>query len=124
MIKANLTGLGTASQLATVMAGTVTTNLTATGSSQATALLVSDDINVLTTTASSTGVILRANLSAGDSQMVVNYGLQTLSVYPPGTGKIQNGTASAAFSVATLKTAIFTSVDGGANGSFSANLSA
>lgn len=125
MMKHRYTGLGTATQLATVMAaGTVTNSLTGAGTNQATALAITDDINIFTTTASSTGCILRTDLGPGDVQIVVNYGAQTLSVYPPGTGKIQNGSASAAFSVAPNKAAMFICHDGGPNASLSAILSA
>lgn len=123
-IKSKLTGLGTAPFLANVTVGTLTTSLTATGSAQGDALAITDDINVFTTVASSTGAKLRGDLTAGDTQTVVNYGAQTLAVYPPGTGKIQNGSASAAFSVATVKVATFICLDGGTNASFAAILTA
>jgi hypothetical protein len=123
-IKSKLTGTGIAPVTATQIAGTVTNTLTATGSTQGTALAITDDINICTTVAASTGVLLRNDLSAGDVQIVANYGANTLSVYPPGTGKINNGSASAAHSVAANKVAYYTCIDGGSNASFLANLTA
>ena len=114
--KAFLTGSGVAGQAAQRIVGGVTgsstAGLTATGSTQATALPISDDINVVTTAAASTGVILRNDLSQGDSQAVVNYGANTLAVYPPVGGKINNAAANAASNLATLKAGVFVSIDG------------
>lgn len=110
-IKAKLTGSGTAPLAALNITGTVTTSLTSTGSTQATALLITDDINVVTTTASSTGVRLFEGLSAGDRQEVVNYGANALAVYPPVGGKINNGTLNASVSLAANKAGRFTCID-------------
>lgn len=111
-IAKKLIGLGLPWGTAAGVVGNVDNNLTAAGSTQATALLVSNDINVVTTTAASTGVILRSDLSAGDSQEVVNYGASTLTVYPPVGGKINNGSANAGVSVAANTSALYTSIDG------------
>lgn len=81
--------------------------LTATGSSQATALQLSTNCNEVTTTAASTGVLLPGNMVPSDEVVVANYGAQTLSVYPPVGEAISNGATNAAFSVATNKTAYF-----------------
>lgn len=123
-IVARLTGSGLAPAAARHITGVLDTTLTATGTNQATALAIYKEFNHFTTVASSTGCILRADLNAGDSMVTSNYGAQTLSVYPPGTGAIQNGSASAAFSVAANKVAKFICLDGGANASFAAILSA
>lgn len=120
MQKARLTGLGIAAPLATFMAGgTVTNTLTATGSASTDALLVTDDINIFTTTASSTGAILPPGnatvpvLQAGDCIVIANHGAQTLKVYPPAGFKLNNGTATTgSLNVATLKTGIFICIDG------------
>lgn len=111
MIKANLTGSGLAAQAAINLVGSVANNLTAAGSTQATALLVSADVNVVTTAASSTGVILPSTLSAGDFLEVVNYGANTITVYPPVGGKINNGTLNAGKTVTANSNAIFTCID-------------
>lgn len=120
----NLMGAGISGLASRAIIGGVTNNLTATGSAQTDALAVYTSNNVFTTTASSTGAILRSDMQPGDYQRIANYGAQTLSVYPPGTGKIQNGSASAAFSVAANKSCTFVCIDGGANASFFAQLSA
>lgn len=120
MQKARLSGLGVATQLATFMAGgTVTNTLTATGSASTDALLVTDDINIFTTTASSTGAILPPGngtvpvLGAGDAIVIANHGANTLKVYPPAGFKLNNGTATTgSLNVATLKTGIFFCIDG------------
>ena len=110
-IKQKLTGSGAAPQLAQVITGTKTTGITATGSTQGTAQLISDDWNVITTAAASTGVLLRSDLSQGDSQVVVNYGANSVTVYPPVGGAINNGSANAGVAVAANGNAIFTCLD-------------
>jgi hypothetical protein len=114
MIKSKLMGLGTAGGLASVEAGTVTSGLTAAGTNQATALLMDmNDSQQVTTTGSSTGVIFSATgYSGGDSVVVVNHGANTLSVYPATGGKIGNAAANAAFTIVTLKSVQFWSING------------
>lgn len=112
-IKSKLTGVGTAPAQAQNITGTLVNSLTAAGSSQGTALaLGNDDYNIVTTTAASTGVILPATLSASDEMWVVNYGANTLSVYPPVGGKINNGSTNAAVSISANKNASFICIDG------------
>lgn len=112
-IKAKLTGTGTAPANALVTVGTVANSLTAAGSSQTDAYALGmDDYNVFTTVASSTGARLPSTLSAGDEIQVVNYGANTLSVYPPTGGKINNGSANAAVSITANKSANFVTIDG------------
>ncbi len=86
--------------------------LTATGSSQGTALALPNDFNIFTTVASSTGCILPSTASPTDEITIVNHGANTLSVYPPTGGKIANGSVNAAFSVAANKTAFVLCLDG------------
>lgn len=128
-IKKNAIGLGTPGQTAGALIGGVANNITATGSSQATAALLSmTSNNVVTVGAGSTGVILPPGNGAGDQLQggdwirVSNYvSGNAINVYPPLGGKIQNGSLNAAFSVGALKTAEFTCIDGL---NFFANLSA
>jgi len=113
----NLMGLGTSGALAQASCtGMLQNNLTALGSSQATALLAPSDFMVFTTVAASTGVILPAALNGaanpGDYYTVVNHGANSLSVYPPVGGKISTGAANAAFAVASGKTAFLVCIDG------------
>ena len=103
-------GAGVPPLVATMINGTASDNLTATGNSQGTALLCPSDVNVFTTVAASTGCILpgsAAPAAPGDEIVVTNLGANALSVYPQTGGAIQTGAANAAFSVATAKTAKF-----------------
>ena len=112
-ITRNLIGSGFSGSATQAIVGNPTVGLTATGNSLATALAAPSDFLVFSTTAASTGVRLPAFTAAtgpayGDVFTVVNDGASTLSVYPgTAAGKIQNGSAGAAFSVATNKVAHF-----------------
>jgi hypothetical protein len=117
---ANLMGTGSSGAAAQAAVGMPSVNLTATGNSQGTALALPSDFNVFTTVAASTGAILPTSRT-GDWLTVVNHGANTLSVYPPTGGKIANGSANAAFSVAANKTAQFQCID---SINFAASLSA
>lgn len=105
-----LMGLGTAAALAAQIAGDITAGITAAGSTQATATPIYSDVNVVSTTAASTGVLLPSNRSAGDTVEVTNLGANALSVYPPTGGNIGTGAANAAFSIPVSKSAIFRQV--------------
>lgn len=78
--------------------------LTATGSTQVTALVLTGNYAVFGTVASSTGAILPAG---NEPFIVINGGVNALSMYPPVGGAINGGTANAAFSVTAGKTALF-----------------
>jgi hypothetical protein len=111
----NLMGTGSSPLNAQASAtGILSNSLTAAGNSQGTALAAPSDFMVFTTVSASTGVILPANPGAqpGDYYTIVNHGAQTLSVYPPSGGKIANGSANAAFSVLSTKTAFLVCIDG------------
>lgn len=105
----NLMGAGCPALQAQASVGIFSGALTATGtSSQANSLALPSDFNVITTCAANTGVRLPAvGVNPGDTYIVVNHGLSTLSVFPAVGGTIAAGSANAAFSVATLKTATF-----------------
>jgi hypothetical protein len=112
-IKQKLTGVGTAPAQTQNIVGTMANTLAAAGSTQGTATaLGNDDYNIFTTVAASTGAILPSNLSASDEMWVANYGANSLSVYPPTGGKINNGSANAAVAVAAGKNASFICIDG------------
>lgn len=85
---------------AAAIAGTVANSLTATGSTQATALALPADVNRFTTAAASTGTILPA-MNPGDQVEIFNGGANALSVYPPVGGAINAVAANGAYSVAT-----------------------
>jgi hypothetical protein len=108
----NLMGTGCPAQQSQASVGIVSNGLTATGSSLATALMAPSDFMVFSTVPASTGVALPADatraISPADSYIAVNHGANSLSVYPgTASGKIANGSAGAAFSVAATKTATF-----------------
>jgi hypothetical protein len=114
MQKIKYTGLGIASQTANVMAaGTVSNTLTATGSSsQANSYAVTDDVSVFTTAASNSGARLPSTSNAGDVFIIANYDANTMLIYPPTGGKINNGSANASINCTTLKTVMCISIDG------------
>ena len=66
----------------------VTTGITAAGTNQSTATLLSVGYNKVSTVASGTGVILPSNPVVGASVTVDNYGANTLEVYPQTGGTI------------------------------------
>jgi len=86
--------------------GTTALGLTATGASQATALSAPAATNVFSTVAASTGVILNPG-SPGDVIDFYNGGANSLSVYPPVGGVINNLAANTAVAIATLKSGKF-----------------
>lgn len=124
-IKTDITSQGFTNVQAQAIAGSIATGLTALGSTQATAAVCEGSVNVFSTVAASTGVVLGAPipavigspvaaqhalsiLSAGDSVLIANHGANTLSVYPPVGGKIDNGTANTAVTVAVNTAKRFT----------------
>ncbi len=98
MLLRNLMGSGAPPQMASVMAGDITDNQTATGTTQATALVTGTAIIRCTTVASGTGVILNNGIR-GDSQVIVNDGASTLLVYPPVGHTIEANGTNIPFSV-------------------------
>ena len=115
-------GAGMAAAAARAISGGVSDNLIAAGNSQATALPLYGDTNVVTTAPASSGVLLPTNMHSGDEVQVANLGANSLSVYPPVGGAINTGAANAAFAVGAGKVAVFTARTGGLN--WIANLSA
>ena len=114
-LKQAVMAAGQSAQQATAQQGFLSSSLTALGNSQGTALLLPTDFNVFGTVAGSTGALLPLavdNTTIGivqptDTIIVVNHGASSLSVYPQVGGKIANGSANAAFAVASNKTATF-----------------
>jgi len=91
---------GLSAVAARAIQGTVANNLTATGSTQATALALPADICKFTTVAASTGAIIPPS-NPTDSGTVYNGGANALSLYPPVGGTINGLSANAAYSIAT-----------------------
>lgn len=100
MIQGQASGLGPATLQGLV--GTVATGLTGLGSTQATALALPAGTNAFTTVAASTGGILPSG-TAGDEIDVYNGGANSLTVYPPVGGTINNLSANTGLALATLK---------------------
>lgn len=90
---------------ARAIVGDVLSAQTAVGATQATALAIAADNTFISTAAASTGVVLPPG-NQGDMRFIYNGGANTVSVYPPLGGTINNLSANTAFSVATLKSAI------------------
>lgn len=103
-----LMGCGIPALAADHIVGVCTSALTATGSAQTDALLLPSTVCEVTTTAASTGVILPANCSTGDSFTVYNIGASTLTVYPPTGESINAIAANSGYSQATAKVGIYT----------------
>lgn len=78
-------------------------SLTATGSSQTDALVLTSNFNRFGTVGSSTGAVLPAARSQGPV-VIYNGGANALTVYPNGSEKINNTTS---FSVTNAKSAVF-----------------
>jgi len=100
---AELMAGGMPALLANRIGADVATGITAAGSSQATATVLSAGFNLIGTAAASTGVLLPSNT---DSVSLFNGGASPVSVYPP-VGSFMNGVVNAAFTVTNGKTASF-----------------
>lgn len=111
-IPSRLMGTGTPAQQALSICGRVGNNLTAAGTTNANALALSNEINVVTTTAASTGVLL-PRIETGASVFVSNLGAADLLVYP-GTGVQINAltATTGGFTVPTGKSAMFFGASG------------
>lgn len=115
MQKRKMTGLGMAGGLADVQAqGQVQNTQSATGSSsQANSFAIYEDITVFTTAASNSGARLPLGSIAGDSFVIANLDSNTMLIYPPTGGWLNNGTVNTgSISLLTKKVANCISVDG------------
>lgn len=115
MQKIKYTGLGTATGLANVLAaGTVSNTQTATGSSsQANSFAIVDDVTIFTTAASNTGARLPLGSSPGDVFFIANQDSNTMLVFPPTGGALNNGTVNTgSVNLTTKKCSIWISIDG------------
>lgn len=95
---------------AAAVGGDVQTGVTAVGASQATAFALGAAITAISTAAASTGVILPSGAAAGDQLTVYNGGANSVTVYPPVGGTINNLSANTGLAVATLKSGVYTCV--------------
>lgn len=90
--------------------GSAGAGITATGSTQGTAYALGAVNSNVTTTAASTGVILPVATAPGEELRVMNYGANSLSVYPPVGGKVNNGSANAAVALASNTLGLYVAV--------------
>jgi hypothetical protein len=91
---ANIVGSGIPGGTSAFISGTASDLLTATGSTQATALLLPADNSGFGTVAAGTGAILQAG-SPGDEAFVANFGANALLIYPPAGSAINALSANA-----------------------------
>lgn len=88
------------------MVGDMQDNVTAAGTTQATAALIYGDNVIITTAAASSGVIIGGpTFTPGDEMVIFNLGANTVLVYPPLGGIINALSANAGFSIAAGKSA-------------------
>jgi hypothetical protein len=76
----------------------VSASVSAAGTNQATATALTSDVNVITTAASGTGVVL-PTATVGRQVSVVNRGLNAVAIYPAGTAQIDALGASTSISL-------------------------
>jgi hypothetical protein len=89
-------------------AQTITTGITAAGTTLATATQLTAQQNIVTTTPSGTGVALPLSPASGQVVTTKNYGANTLLVYPQAGIKIGGSAAGVAASVPTFSYLILT----------------
>jgi len=106
-----MAGVGMQPEHADAIVGTVVNDATAAGSAQGDAYAIVAEATLFTTVASSTGAVLPADAGPKSEYRVYNGGANALAVYPPSGGKINNGSADAAISVASGKGAVLTRLD-------------
>lgn len=93
-------GGGFSAGQAKALCGGVAGSVSAAGTTQGTATALTASVNYITTAAASSGVIL-PNCEIGDSVKVYNGGANTLTIYPPTSGKINSASTNAGISLAT-----------------------
>jgi len=99
-LSARVMGGGFSAGQAKALAGGVAGSVSAAGTTQGTATVLTASINYITTAAASSGVIL-PNAEVGDSVDIYNGGANTLTIYPPTSGKINSASTNAGVSLAT-----------------------
>lgn len=87
------------------ISGSVSASLTATGTTQGTALALVDGINYVGTVTSGTGVRLMSDGFPGDGIVIYNAGVNPLKVYPQTGGQINGLPANTGFTL-NLKTVV------------------
>jgi hypothetical protein len=108
----SILGSGNAGQSAQAIVGFVSKAQAATAAAQGGQLLPTSIVEYSTSTANY-GPTLPSDSAPGDTYLVANTSANTIKVWPASGFKINGGTADAALSIATLKTASFTSLGDG-----------
>ena len=116
----SILGSGNAGQSAQAIVGFVTKGLTATASAQGGQTLPTS-ITEYSSSTSNYGPTLPSDAAPGDTYWVGNTSANTIKVWPASGFKINGGSADAALSIPTLKSATFISLG---DGNWIANLSA
>lgn len=98
-------------QAALAILGDMGNSLTATGTNQATAYAITTANSVFTTVDAGTGARLPVT-GIADRLHVANCGTNTLMVYPPSGGKLNNMTSNVPAAIPPNKTADFVCIDG------------
>lgn len=111
-----LTGSGNAPLAATQINGDADLGIAnagaiATGSTQSTAYTITACTTRFGTVAASTGAILPVG-APSDDYFLVNYGANSLTLYPPVGGSLNNGTINAGVAVAANASAFCVCIDG------------
>ncbi len=98
------------------VAGTPASGLTATGTTISDAYQINSSVAIFTTVAASTGARLPQDASPGDRIVIVNYGAQTLTVYPGQSGNnmysVTSSTGAASVAHASNTTRTYLCTDG------------
>ena len=110
MIGAKVFSAGLPIPLMECMCKDTATAISAAGTTQGTATRLTAADNEITTVAAGSGVILNADLSAGDQQTVFNAGANAVKVYPPTGFKINALATNASMSLATNTGCLFNCV--------------
>ena len=113
-------GSGNAGQTAQAIVGFVTKAQTATAAAQGGQTLPTSVVEYSSST-SNYGPTLPSDSAPGDKYWIANTSANTIKVWPASGFKINGGSADAALSIATLKSAVFISLG---DGNWFANLSA
>ena len=99
-LSARLVGAGFSAGQAKGFAGGVAGTVSAAGTTQGTATALTASKNLVTTVAASSGVSVPL-AEIGDDILIYNDGANTLTVYPPTSGKINNAATNGGVSLAT-----------------------
>jgi len=108
----SILGSGNAGQSAQAIVGFVSKAQAATAAAQGGQLLPTSIVEYSTST-SNYGPTLPSDAAPGDKYWVSNTSANTIKVWPASGFKINGGSADAALSIATLKSAVFVSLGDG-----------